>query len=1716
MPTANPDVDTRPGNPTVTADPMLTTVSAASEDDLSVAAADAADTSPVELGGPETIPRTQDFLTPPPTLRRFGAPTASPPASTDDSPGIRRLSEELRLAELFDTVLGFVVDFPGLSNDLVSIARRVSTLRSALLSQDFETLEDIHFLHPDDVPAVAQECDFASADEMLYDFIVFRRVSWWDDTSNNPRPAVESDPAWLRLPARMYRKVLSTLGRDARDALYSSLDGDELPVEESVAPRAVPPATPAPIQRPSFGRLPFYGAPLTPGPIDVSQMSDISMLHNSQFARGIRRDPTKYISFVGGVEKWPKVRDSWENRLGTEGLLLYTEKTFVPPQPGTMDHQEYILATNYIYAALRDACDNNTSATLVTDRFKQTKDGFAMLKALKDHFGHNDNRISELSAVKFKLANMKFHSAYRGGIRQYCDNYLKQMQRLSELTKQPLNDEEHIASFIATGLEDNTFRNITVMLRKDQQKEGVTMLDYITQFKGAVPENPFLKQRMPRRNNSTQGRGRGRGRAGCGRGRVGRGRGGRGRGRGRYSDAWKQNLTAFVPAHALAAMDDSESQRRNTARTAAGYGPLPTRQVSQTEAAPSTNETHVSSGGASDDISTSAPSIRTILQSQARVPASINKTGSMCLQTGDYTAPDGTTFRISMSRRVKINEMAVRFGDSHGLVDGGANQTLAGANMRSMDTNVVFDRCDIILAGETYNPDMLNLPVGTYCAVLTTKRNQRVLGVFPHTIGYGKGPSVLSTHQMREHGIRVDEIFHRHGGSQSIYHPENRRFGLKVRHALPYLQMEYPTDEEMTSLPQVLMTGEDWDPNVLDDNDDDNENDHFFDANDSFDMDDDAFYESRGDIFDDDMMEPPEDDHEDFVAYVEMCRSAARFLSPLDASGTVSNDFDEKDNDASDPEPPTSDDATLPVRNVSGRSAKQPRDWEALRRYFGWKPTKVLKDTFAATTQWAVNVLRLPMRQHFKSRFPALRVRRLDEDYSTDTYFANRPAHDGSMCAQLYVGKQSNFTKIYGMKTESSFPTTFLDFIRRYGAMKGLRSDNAKTQIQEAIRDIQRNYRIDDWQSAPYQQHQNPAERRIQEVKAFTTMILDRTGAPGWTWLLCMHYAVDILNHLAYASLEGRAPIEVAFGETPDISKFLTLTFWDEVLYLDPEARFPDTKEKRARFVGFAETVGDALTSILYTEDTNELIYRTVVRPADDETNPNRRSSSPASSHGEDSEGNKGDVKVELTSLRDEVMMETGTDDIPAPTIDPETIVGRTFLRNYGEDPDEVHRVEVIRRAHDLEEAIHSDIGQYVIRYQRDGRDIEDIATYTEVIEGINRQLQQEHEHGDDAMWSYKAILKHRKVGNVWEILVLWEDDSQTWTLLSSLARDDPVTLAEYAYAHDLLDVPGWKRFRTYAKNMKKLKRIVKQTRIQSMRNAPQILYGVKIPRNYYEALQFDRDNGNTLWADATKTEMDQIYEYKTVRSVGHGHSAPNGYDKIRCHLVYTCKADGRRKARLVASGHLAPNRNDSYYSSVVSFRGMRMVMFIAELNGLKLEAGDVGNAYLESYAREKCCFVAGPEFKAYGHEGHMMLIDKALYGMETSGISYHNLFAQVMLSMGFWPSKADSDIWMRDKDDHYEYLCVYVDDYLYAGKDPDGFHESLRTLNFKLKGCGEPKYHLGGDFGRVKYSDGKTYLTWGARTYITKRMMATYKTLCGGPHPKTKQHKPSRSQIST
>jgi Reverse transcriptase (RNA-dependent DNA polymerase) len=263
----------------------------------------------------------------------------------------------------------------------------------------------------------------------------------------------------------------------------------------------------------------------------------------------------------------------------------------------------------------------------------------------------------------------------------------------------------------------------------------------------------------------------------------------------------------------------------------------------------------------------------------------------------------------------------------------------------------------------------------------------------------------------------------------------------------------------------------------------------------------------------------------------------------------------------------------------------------------------------------------------------------------------------------------------------------------------------------------------------------------------------------------------------------------------------------------------------------------------------------------------------------------------------------------------------------------------------------------------------------------------------DDTLWKFRRIISHRGPltskdpgykHSKYNLMIEWEDGSTTEEGLQAMIIDDKMSCYEYGkLVHGLLEEDGWKRLKKCAHSVEQMcQKVFNATTVYSTKFEPSIQFGIQVPRNHEEAMKLDEKNGNTKWKDAIHTELSSIISFDAFKDRGHHTKAkiPSGYKKITVHLVFAAKHDGRHKARLVARGHLTDNPIESVYSSVVSLWGVRMVTFIAELNGLKVWSTDVGNVYLESYTQEKVYIIGGPKFEPFGWQDHVLLIDRALY----------------------------------------------------------------------------------------------------------------------------------------
>jgi len=272
-------------------------------------------------------------------------------------------------------------------------------------------------------------------------------------------------------------------------------------------------------------------------------------------------------------------------------------------------------------------------------------------------------------------------------------------------------------------------------------------------------------------------------------------------------------------------------------------------------------------------------------------------------------------------------------------------------------------------------------------------------------------------------------------------------------------------------------------------------------------------------------------------------------------------------------------------------------DYNVLGPLFGWMDPIIIKKTLEQSTQLA----RLPMgtmlKRAFKSPNPALNVHRRSEPVACDIVYSNTPAiDDGSVAAVLFRGLQSKVTDVYGIKYDKQFVNTLEDNIREWGSPTKLISDRAQVEISDKVKGILRTLFIGEWQSEPHQQQQNPAERRYQTIKNRTNVVLDRTGAPAYTWLLALQYVCFLLNNY-YDSGIGAIPLSMHTGVTIDTSMLLRFHFYQKVYFLLSETVFPsESKEGLGYMVGFSEHVGTSMCYKVLSAETLKILHRSSLR----------------------------------------------------------------------------------------------------------------------------------------------------------------------------------------------------------------------------------------------------------------------------------------------------------------------------------------------------------------------------------------------------------------------------------------------------------------------------------------------------------------------------------------
>ena len=200
-------------------------------------------------------------------------------------------------------------------------------------------------------------------------------------------------------------------------------------------------------------------------------------------------------------------------------------------------------------------------------------------------------------------------------------------------------------------------------------------------------------------------------------------------------------------------------------------------------------------------------------------------------------------------------------------------------------------------------------------------------------------------------------------------------------------------------------------------------------------------------------------------------------------------------------------------------------------------------------------------------------------------------------------------------------------------------------------------------------------------------------------------------------------PLNAAAGSACDISPLLRFSFYQPVCYKQDDSNFPsDSTEAYGHFTGIAENAGHDMTFKVLTDDTNKVLHRSNVRPADDPASANLKIEpltvpKVVKSLTDDIS----DSVFEEPLLIDEDTDASHTSSTPSdahksmPIIDPSDLVGRSFLRT--EEDGQRLRVKIVKAIETYEDELHKNSARREFICSTKEDQVEEILTYNEILD---------------------------------------------------------------------------------------------------------------------------------------------------------------------------------------------------------------------------------------------------------------------------------------------------------------------------------------------------------------------------------------------------------------
>ena len=767
--------------------------------------------------------------------------------------------------------------------------------------------------------------------------------------------------------------------------------------------------------------------------------------------------------------------------------------------------------------------------------------------------------------------------------------------------------------------------------------------------------------------------------------------------------------------------------------------------------------------------------------------------------------------------------------------------------------------------------------------------------------------------------------------------------------------------------------------------------------------------------------------------------------------------------------------------------------------------------TLEATTQ---RLVRHMTGEHLNRRFRTndrqLRYRRLSHVMFTDTVFSKHKSwYLKNKCAQMFC-TSFGWSRAYPMQSKSQAHHAFSSLAQTVGVPPVLVMDGAKEEVMGEFRKKAREMDCRIKQTEPYSPWQNAAENNSKEVKRASARKQMKKRSPRGLWDRSLVLQSLIRSHtvLDHPELNGQVPETLVTGQTGDISALAEFDWYDWVMFYDGQVAYPESKEVLGKWLGPALDIGPAMTAQILKRN-GQIIYTSSYRHLNDhelndpkhlamqksfEIEINKRLGEPITEE---------DIKAidpeALTPQYDPVDPTQSYPDIDDATpeyqdgyigaevnlpLQGTMVQGKVKERSRTDSGDlfgKANKHPILdTRSYDVEfpdgttKAYTANViaENMISQCDMDGNQFRLMES---VIDHKSDETAVKEEDAYVRGWSNTH---RKKTTRGWKLCVQWKDQSTSWERLADLKESYPVKVAEYAVNAGIGNEPAFAWWIPVV--LKKRDRII--CAVNKRYHKVTHKFGIEVPKTVRRALEIDKENGNTFWEDAINKEMQNVQIAFKIVEEGE---IPKTSQYMDCHMVFDVKLEGleqtghfRRKARMVAGGHMTNQPNVPTYASVVSRETVRIALTLAALNDLEVKCGDVMNAFLCAPCEEVIHTILGPEFGP--DEGKHAVIVRALYGLKSASASYNRLMADCMRNLGYESCKADTDLWFKEcvrPDDglrYYAYVLIYVDDCLAIHHDAQScLLEIDKFFTMKPDSIGDPDVYLGAKLRKVTLSNG-------------------------------------------